>query len=87
MADRTAVARATVGPVCTWVLGNVLNIVRSLARAEQRSHALSCEPAVPFVEATRFFVRTTLAGLTTGRVNPFCGEHPSRNCSREKLAK
>ena len=38
----------------TWVLGIVVNLARSRARAERRSVALVSEPAGPVVEPTRF---------------------------------
>jgi RNA polymerase sigma-70 factor, ECF subfamily len=38
----------------TWVLGIVVNLARSRARAERRSVALSSEPAAPAVTPTRF---------------------------------
>jgi RNA polymerase sigma-70 factor, ECF subfamily len=38
----------------TWVLGIVVNLARSRARAEWRSVALSAEPAAPVVNPTRF---------------------------------
>jgi RNA polymerase sigma-70 factor (ECF subfamily) len=38
----------------TWVLGIVVNLARSRARAERRSVALSSEPAAPVVNPTRF---------------------------------
>jgi RNA polymerase sigma-70 factor (ECF subfamily) len=38
----------------TWVLGIVVNLARSRARAERRSITLSSEPECPAVEPTRF---------------------------------
>jgi RNA polymerase sigma-70 factor (ECF subfamily) len=38
----------------TWVLGIVVNLARSRARAERRSVALSSEPAGPVLDPTRF---------------------------------
>jgi RNA polymerase sigma-70 factor, ECF subfamily len=38
----------------TWVLGIVVNLARSRARAERRAVALFSEPACPTVETTRF---------------------------------
>jgi RNA polymerase sigma-70 factor (ECF subfamily) len=38
----------------TWVLGIVVNVARSRARAERRAVELASEPAGPVIESTRF---------------------------------
>jgi DNA-directed RNA polymerase specialized sigma24 family protein len=62
----------------TWVLGIVVNLARSRARAERREIPVSSEPE-PSVDQARFLPASHPDGLPTGRSSPLGGVHRRTN--------
>jgi RNA polymerase sigma-70 factor (ECF subfamily) len=65
----------------TWVLGIVVNLARSRARAERRWMPLPDEPAGPVIDQARFLPADHPRWPSTGRWSPSSGVRPRRICS------